>query len=189
MLVLSPAVLAEVSWVLNPAGKAGRGIVEVLGDPKTGRWTTPSIDHVKHDAFFVSKQYSAKEHVVETFVHYTGDNCNEDESLCLALYYFKSTRGDMDFDDFNRIVFEINMIEAPTDAVLLRIGSYPTRAEFDIREKLPSVDEGWKTVTVEREELEQHLFENFTFKRVADPFSLTTSGTVKYEIRRIRWEK
>ena len=181
--------LAEVSWVLNPAGKAGRGIVEVIGDPNTGRWTTPAIDHEKHIALSVEKAYNPDEHVVETQIVYNGDNCNEDGSLCLALHYFKSTRGDMNYEDYDQLVFEIEVIESPTEDVLLRIGSYPTRAELSIKDKLPDAGAGWKTITITKAEFTEHIFEGFTFDRVADPFSISTVGKLIYKLKRIRWEK
>ena len=179
----------SISWVLKPVGKAGRGIVEVMGDPNSGRWTTPVIDQHKHKAINLSKKYDPTDDVVETFVQYTGENCNEAGDLCLALYYFKSTRGAMDYSDYNRLVFEIQLIHPPSDALLLRIGSYPTRAELDIRDRLPNADAGWSTITVTKQEFRNYIFEGFEFNEVADPFSLTTSGTVAYKIRRIRWEK
>ena len=178
----------NIYWVLNPAGKAGRGLVEVVGDPKTGRWTTPSQDHTKHAAITVKKTYDDQAHVVESNVIYTGDNCNEDGSLCLALYYFKSTRGDTDLESYDELIFDIKIIDAPSDALLLRVGSYPSRAELDIRDKLPKAGEDWKTITVNKQEFNQYLFEDFSFARSADPFSLTTGGTVNYVVRNIRWE-
>ena len=174
-------------WVLNPAGLAGRGIVEVIGDPKTNRWTTPSIDHEKHFAISVNKSYVGQFNTVVTEVAYNGDNCNESGELCLALFYFKSTRGDMDLSAYDKLIFDIEILEDPSEELLLRIGSYPTRAEFDIRDMLPKAGEGWKKVVVTRAKLEQHFFEDFSFERVADPFSLTTAGTVKYRVKNIKW--
>ena len=188
LLLLSKGLIAEIAWVLNPAGKAGRGLVEVIGDPKTGRWTTPAIDHKKHAAVNVARNYDKENHVVETEVIYTGDNCNEDESLCLALYYFKSTRGEMDLDDYNQLSFEIDIIEPPTDTLLLRIGSFPTRAEMGINELLPAPEDGYKRIIVTRQEFSNFFYEDFSFHRVADPFSLTTNGKVRYKIKNIYWE-
>ncbi len=178
----------EAAWVLNPAGKAGRGLVEVVGDPNSGRWTTPAIDHVKHKAINVAKHYNIENHVVETKVEYTGDNCNEDESLCLALYYFKSARGAMDLGEYSELIFEIDIIESPSDALLLRVGSFPTRAEMSINDKLPTPSEGYKRITITKEEFSNFFFEDFSFQQVADPFSLTTNGTIKYKIKNIQWK-
>ncbi len=171
--------------VLNIRGKAGRGLLAMIGDGKTNNFGRPAAEHIVVDGISMEKSSGMKEGERGVIIEINGDTCNGD--FCFGLWFIKSVRGALDLSGYSQLVFDIEVYEAPSDAFLLRVGGFPTRFEMDIRDRLPATNEGWKSITISLDEINANSLENFTLSYVPDAFSIGTPGKFKVGLSNIRW--
>lgn len=187
LLVATASASAQDLIVLNERGKPGRDVLELIGDGKTNEFGRPVADYASTEAI-ISKLVPVENKTdIARQVIFTGENCGE--VTCLAILFYKSFHGILDVSQFKSLEFDIKIDSPPTKPVGLRIGSWPSRAEIDITNKLPNVSEGWKTIRITMDEFKRNTFDNFDFERTEDVFSFGTDGKIEFAIANIKWKQ
>ncbi|MCM2678419.1 putative glycoside hydrolase [Echinimonas agarilytica] len=184
--LLFPASLAAEEFdVFTSRGKPGRGLLELLGDPKSNEWARPISDHQSSPAFNVQSMKTADGERGRTIIM-TGDNCGNGQ--CLAMYYIKSARGNVDLSSYRELSFDIEIIDTPKSPLLLRVGSWPSRIEVDVTPMLPYSGQGWKTIRYSMNVLLNNTHDNFDIGVVPDVFALSSAQAASFNIKNIRWQ-
>ena len=174
--------------VFNVRGKAGRGLLAIIGDMKTGNFGRPAAENHLVDGIGIKITQGKQDRERAIEIIFNGDSCGSgDQAACFALYFIKSVRGALNLEEYHRLTFDIEVTETPTDAFLLRVGGYPTRFEMDIRDQLPAPGGGWKTITIDRNAIEANSYENFSLNYVPDAFSIGTPGKAQFKLSNVRW--
>lgn len=185
ILLMSTTCYAEDLIILNGHGTPGRDVLELMGDGKSENFGRPIADNNNSDALHSYLIQGKNSDELIRFVKFTGDNCGP--TTCLAMFFYKSFHGILDLSKYQALEFDIKVASLPTKSIGLRIGSWPARAEIDITERLPTIKEGWKTISLSMTEFKNNTFADFLFSRTEDVFSLGTSGKAEIYLSNIRW--
>ncbi len=185
-LFFSGLVFAQELIVLNERGKPTRDVLELLGDMKSGDFGR-SIYAVNDASAFHSELVNGPTDGTKArLIDFTGDSCVTPDN-CFSLLFYKSYHGYLDLSRYSALVFDVKVETFPSRPIGIRIGSYPTRAEIDITDRLPLAGEGWKTIQLTLKEFNDNLYENFSSVYTEDVFSIGTTGKARLLLANIRW--
>ena len=171
--------------VLSPRGKPGRDVLELMGDGKTNDFGRPIADYDNTDAVISYLVTGPDGRERGRYIEFTGDNCGE--ITCFAMVFYKSYHGVLDLSKYQALVMDISVEKAPDKGLGIRIGSFPTRAEIDVTNKLPQEGSGWSELRIALSEFELNTFEGYTTDYTEDVLSIGTTGKAAIKIYNVRW--
>ena len=173
--------------VLSVRGKPGRDVLELMGDGKTNDFGRPISDNDNTDAVVSYLVDGVEENGRARYIEFTGDNCGD--TVCFAMVFYKSYHGVLDLSKYSALLMDIAVEKAPDEGLSIRIGSYPSRAEIDIADRLPPAGQGWRKLRIELSEFENNAFENYSTSYTEDVLSIGTTGQAAIKINNVRWHE
>ena len=178
--------VAEVV-IVNTRGKPGRDVLELMGDSKTEDFGRPLVDYRNSDAVISGVRPGKQPEELGRFLNFTGDSCGDLDIACFAMVYYKSYHGYIDLSSYQKLVLDVKVEQAPSEAISLRIGSYPKRAEVNLSPRLPAPGRGFRTIEITMDEFMQHAYDGFDPQYTEDALSFGTTGQAQIIISNVRW--